>query len=570
MIRTFARRAYLAITAMFTIFIAVFGYYDAMKAREMILIEKQQTLTKIVVMLDQMLPQSFEEAIVREDVRQMSHREKVALFNKELQPILDQFGYKFPGYGLGYGIEQRVAMYPFKAELLDMPMAPPARRVYETKDIDIGEIHASPMWGGEPVLTVNYPHIYDGQVVAYSWANMKLEDIDDKVTAVWLRNLAVLAAIWLLVLAVLRYIINRLGARLGQLQAELEEENHNLCQSEERFRKTFDNNPCIMMITSEFRYLDVNESFVKASGLARSEVIGKTFWELNLWYDEAEKREFEQLLLSQQCRVYNFPMRYRTREGPRSALYTVDNFVLGDKLCFLGILTDIEDKKQHEENMARFDRLNLVGEMAAGIAHEVRNPLTTVRGYLQFYQRKSDFCKYAEAFATMIEELDRANSIITEFLSLAKNKPVKMHPGNLLQIIQALFPLLQAEAFRLGHRLEAETGDVPDIQLDEKEIRQLILNLTRNALEAMKPGGQVTVSTYADSKGVVLAIKDTGPGIPDEVRSKLGTPFITTKENGTGLGLPVCYRIAQRHHAHIDISTGEQGTTFFVKFPLDD
>lgn len=239
----------------------------------------------------------------------------------------------------------------------------------------------------------------------------------------------------------------------------------------------------------------------------------------------------------------------------------------GNPVSILEINRDITVQKNIDAELARFDRLNLIGEMAAGIGHEVRNPMTTVRGYLQLFQKREKFAKYQEQFSTMIEELDRANAIITEFLSLAKNKAVEMKLGNINNVIHAIFPLLQADAFRRGHEFLADTGNIPDCIFDEKEIRQLILNLVRNSLEAMEQRGTVTIRTYLDHEHLMMAVTDNGPGMPQEIFDKLGTPFVTTKDNGTGLGLPVCYRIAERHGARIEVSTGPAGTQVAVEFP---
>ncbi|WP_042315627.1 ATP-binding protein [Desulfofarcimen acetoxidans] len=102
--------------------------------------------------------------------------------------------------------------------------------------------------------------------------------------------------------------------------------------------------------------------------------------------------------------------------------------------------------------------------------------------------------------------------------------------------------------------------------MDEKEIRQLIINLVRNGLEAMTSGKFLTISTYIDNDEVVLTVQDRGNGIPAEILDKIGTPFFTTKDNGTGLGLATCYSIANRHNASIKIDTGTEGTTFHVRF----
>jgi ligand-binding sensor protein/nitrogen-specific signal transduction histidine kinase len=215
---------------------------------------------------------------------------------------------------------------------------------------------------------------------------------------------------------------------------------------------------------------------------------------------------------------------------------------------------------------ATMDRLNIVGEMAASIGHEIRNPMTTVRGYLQMLQLKGDFPKYYEHFSVMIGELDRANGIITEFLSLAKNKAVEMKIGNLNDVIQSLQPLLQADASCRGHQLFIDLGEIPHSNFDEKEIRQMILNLVRNGFEAMPDSGEVTIRTHAQRGRIMMSIKDMGTGIPNEVMQKLGTPFLTTKDNGTGLGLPICYRIAERHGAEIVVDSASQGTTITIIF----
>ena len=232
------------------------------------------------------------------------------------------------------------------------------------------------------------------------------------------------------------------------------------------------------------------------------------------------------------------------------------------------LVVNMRKRKRAEKGLARLDSLNLVGEMAAGIGHEIRNPMATVRGYLQMFQRRDTFSEYRNQLDTMIEELDRANSIITEFLSLAKNKHVKLMPGNLNSTIHALFPLLQADVLHLGHDIIMDIGDIPTICYDDKEMRQLILNLVRNGLEAMPSRGVITIKTYATNDHLILEIRDTGTGIPPDLLEKLGTPFVTTKDNGTGLGLPVCYRIAERHNAKIEIDTSPSGTAFFVKINL--
>jgi signal transduction histidine kinase len=250
----------------------------------------------------------------------------------------------------------------------------------------------------------------------------------------------------------------------------------------------------------------------------------------------------------------------------RVGLFSAEIINIDGKQCILGIVNDITDRKQVEKEIARLDRLHLVGEMAACIGHEIRNPITTVRGFLQLFKGKWEDVQFKGYFNLMIEELDRVNSIITEFLSLAKNKAVNLKPQNLNSIVKALSPLLVADAANSSKYVIVELEDIPDLLLDEKEIRQLILNLVRNGLEAISPGGSVTIRTFEDDESVVLSVRDQGKGIEPEILKKIGTPFLTTKDNGTGLGLAVCFSIAARHKAEIKVETGPKGTTFFVRF----
>jgi len=244
-------------------------------------------------------------------------------------------------------------------------------------------------------------------------------------------------------------------------------------------------------------------------------------------------------------------------------------FVLLDqqRVYYNTTIIDISNEKRLEQELQRLDRLNLIGEMAAAIAHEIRNPMTTVRGYLQLFKRRSSKEQEIGDFQIMIEELDRANAIITEFLALAKNKNNQLLLKDMNQIIKAIYPLIQAEAALAGSEITLELSpELPMILIDGKEIRQVLLNLVSNALQSMDQG-QISIHSFMENGKVVVSIKDQGQGIPDEIKHKIGTPFFTTKESGTGLGIATCYSIIQRHNATLDFVTSPQGTTFFIRFP---
>ncbi|QDR79788.1 sensor histidine kinase [Sporomusa termitida] len=356
---------------------------------------------------------------------------------------------------------------------------------------------------------------------------------------------------------------------LEKLVAERTEE---LKRSERKYRTLIENIP--MAITrhdKESRYLYVSPQWENNLGFNIELLKGKTWRDIGIPEDiyRLWQKQFNQALHTRAVVEFETQHPNATGESKDFRVQVIPELdEQGQVESLLTVSEDITERKKLETELQRLDRLNTVGEMAAAIGHEVRNPLTTVRGYLQMFQRKAEIDKYHEQFATMIEELDRANAIITDFLSLAKNRTIELKLHNLNDIINALQPLIQAEALRTGHKLKINMSLIPSFRMDEKEIRQLLLNLARNGFEAMDPGKALIIETGVKSNNVVLSISNSGPGIPPEVLDKLGTPFLTTKANGTGLGLAVCYRIADRHGARIDVRTAANGTKFTVSFRL--
>lgn len=338
--------------------------------------------------------------------------------------------------------------------------------------------------------------------------------------------------------------------------------------SEERFNMAFQHSPVSMSISSlrSGVYIDANECCVKMHGYSRDEFIGRTALDLNLWVDMDERAWFLQTI-QENGFVHNYEIKCFKKSGEIFEAFLSGAVIdLNGEQCLLVIKADITELRQYRRELFRLERLNLIGQMAAGIAHEIRNPMTTVKGFLQLLSRKKEYEHNANYFSLMLSELDRANSILTEFLSLVKTNPVDLKKKNLNRILESLKPLLQADAMVADISVELELSRISDLLLDDKEIRQLILNLVRNGFEAMSPGGKLIVRTYMENNQVVLLVQDQGRGINDSDVIKVGTPFFTTKDNGTGLGLATCYSIVARHNAIISFNSSPTGTTFYIKF----
>lgn len=359
---------------------------------------------------------------------------------------------------------------------------------------------------------------------------------------------------------------NQLENYQERLEQLVEERTGELSRANDRFYTAFYASPSIMSIyDSRGKVVDVNNSFVKTSGWSREELIGYSVLERGICDAKLGRglwKEFWQVGY-----IHNREIVFYTKDRQtRISLLSAEKIILDGQPHMLSLTTDVTEIKLMEKEMLRLDRMNLVGQMAAGISHEVRNPMTTVRGFLQMLQRKPECQQYREYFGLMISELDRANSIISEFLSVAKTKQSSTNEADLNDIIRAMEPLLTTDAIATGKNITLDLGEIDRLKLNEKEIRQLLLNLVRNGLDAMTKDGTVTIRTYQKEGQVVLAVQDEGTGIPLHIMEKLGTPFLTSKENGTGLGLAICYGIAERHNAKLTVSTSSEGTTFFLCF----
>ncbi|MFC0558798.1 response regulator [Halalkalibacter alkalisediminis] len=361
---------------------------------------------------------------------------------------------------------------------------------------------------------------------------------------------------------------DNLEAIINEKTMELLEKNKELKVSEERFKKIFRYSPNLMAIRSlkTKQYLDVNESWVHFTGYENKEVKGCHGDFILIKEVDQSICVQNQTLIDLRVGLFNVEITYLTKEKElRNGLISTETAQLNGEPCIISTITDVTERVQFEKEISRLDRLNLVGEMAAGIAHEIRNPMTTVHGFLQLAKNQNE-PQPKEYIDLMIDELNRANGIITEFLTLAKDKANDRRQKDLNSIIKTLHPLLRAEALLSNKEVKLELSNCPYLFLDEKEIRQLILNIGLNGLEAMHSSGMLVIKTFMEDEQVVLEIKDEGPGIKKEILENIGTPFFTTKEKGTGLGLAICYSIAARHSAHIKIHTSKKGTSFLIYF----
>ncbi|WP_186438242.1 PAS domain S-box protein [Cohnella terricola] len=235
------------------------------------------------------------------------------------------------------------------------------------------------------------------------------------------------------------------------------------------------------------------------------------------------------------------------------------------------ISRNITARKQAEEAIRRTEKLSVIGQLAAGVAHEIRNPLTTLRGFVQLSQKQGSL---SEPFIEiMLSELDRINLIVGEFLVLAKPQAGKPQPTNLDNLLQDMIALLYSQARLLNVSFVTHFDkDLPLLDCDANQMKQVFINIIKNALEAMQDiSGTITIELRHDSEASVVVIRviDQGRGIAADELPRLGEPFFTSKPSGNGLGLMVSQRIIANHKGVMNISSklGE-GTCVEIRLPL--
>jgi signal transduction histidine kinase len=226
---------------------------------------------------------------------------------------------------------------------------------------------------------------------------------------------------------------------------------------------------------------------------------------------------------------------------------------------------------QTEEQLRRADRLSALGELSAGMAHEIRNPLGSIKGAAEIL--RDDYGSQgpkAEFVQILLKETDRLNAIVQEFLNFARPRTPEFHETDLNEVLESVLTLTAQPARKAGIMVERRLDTaIGKRNLDGGLLKQAFLNLVLNAIQAMPGGGTLTIESVLREREVEVAVSDTGVGITAENRKKLFSPFFTTKTEGTGLGLAITYRIIENHRGTIVVqSEPGKGTTFTVRIPV--
>lgn len=576
------------------------GYVLIHRAEQALITEKESKLFGIAHTLDSALPGTFDDVLSAE-TKLASRDQKVHLLNSRLADITDQIVNGYPGVGAGY----------YSKDLDGIITYGPSPEYNATIGQSIAPDHMgrTVMLQQQPmvvkgqmvrgnILNAMVPLIRQGRVIGYVWANELTQSVDRQIqTMEEVMYLALLVALILglgiamplahgvsssvqRIIRGLRRLRLDLTHRLPRIHGEFGEITTAINEMAQSIMNTRSHTEIIMesmvdgiiTIDNDGKVTALNQATCQITGLNK-EVIGQNYAQLF-----PEHVDFHSLLLETLHTGRNFigyEVDFQRVDGG-SVPISVSTSMLYNQEDILGaviVFKDLTEPKAFEDRVRRVDHLAAVGELAAGVAHEIRNPLAAISGSVQILVDELPEDHASRVFGDVVlKEVYRLNAIIEDLLYFAKpskNYISRVHPNKLIhETLALLSPSFKKDVVKLEEHLDPTLGL---LSVDAGLIKQVLVNLLLNALQALPPeGGKISVFTRLGVGGVEIIIQDTGIGIFPEHFHRIFDPFFTIKDRGTGLGLAVSNKIIEIHHGYIHVeSIVGIGSTFTIYLPYE-
>lgn len=366
------------------------------------------------------------------------------------------------------------------------------------------------------------------------------------------------------------FIIRRDYENLVNSHAKLAEKEKHLQESLDLYRCLVELSPDLILVHRDGRCVFLNEAGARQLGYPNPDLImGRSVFDfIHPNYHTVVRDRIHAM------QTHNKSVGSIEETLIRSDGSTMDVEVSAAPIQYHGqpatmvVVRDLTDRKKAEDALRKADTLSIAGNLAAGVAHEIRNPLTVIKGFIQMSKESETDCSpYA---SIMLSEVDRIEFIISEFLMLAKPQHVQFQLNSLPEIATHTITLFETQAIMNKVQIISRFApDLPSVRCEANQMKQVFMNLLKNALESMPDGGHIYVEIDRhNDKNARVRITDEGIGIPPEKLEKLGEPFYTTKEKGTGLGLMVSYNIIKNHRGDIVVYSQPGRTTFEIYLPF--
>lgn len=571
----------------------IIGYLVETEGRDALLQEKKAKLFAVTSLLDNALADSFTL------YRDLPREQRIKALNQHLAPVTDEITRAFSGVGAGYYNKALDAIITYA----------PQAQYGNAVGISINPDHPGHdvMANGKPlvssgtqvrgnIMNAMIPIKRDNQILGYIWANELSNDIDRQALSMDIKiivviSIGLLLSLWLIIAFSRRFASDidiiksslanlslNLNTELPAMKGEMGEISDSVNALSRALRETktlnelilesaadgvisVDTNGCVTMI---------NPAGELITGYSRKELMGKPYAEV------FEKIDFNSPVLDTLFRgikhvalEIDYPGKKRTIQLSisTSQLHNAQ----GDTLGALAIFTDLTARKEVQRRIEQAERLATLGELMAGVAHEVRNPLTAISGFVQILKDSEKDPQRLEYTHIILKEVQSINRVIQQLLDFSRPRIGRYHQVNLNQILRESLILVKTKGVeaRVDFHVQLDES-LCDIEADGELLKQVLLNILINAVQSIAARGEITISTQKrDEHHQQITIKDNGCGITDDIKSKVFDPFYTTKPSGTGLGLSISQRIITSHDGEIRLeSQPNKGTTFIIILPV--
>ncbi|MBY7217510.1 two-component system sensor histidine kinase AtoS [Escherichia marmotae] len=530
----------------------------------------------------------------------LPREERIRALNAELAPITENITRAFPGIGAGYYNKTLDAIITYAPSSLyqnnvgvTIAADHPGREVMRT---NTPLVYSGRQVRGD-ILNSMIPIERNGEVLGYIWANELTEDIRRQAWKMDVRIIIVLTAGLLISLLLIVLFSRRLSAnidiitdglstlaqniptRLPQLPGEMGQISQSVNNLAQALRETRTLNDLIIenaadgviAIDRQGDVTTMNPAAEVITGYQRHELVGQPY---SMLFDNTQfyspvldtlEHGTEHVALE-----ISFPGRDRTIE--LSVTTSRIHNTHGEMIGALVIFSDLTARKETQRRMAQAERLATLGELMAGVAHEVRNPLTAIRGYVQILRQQTSDPIHQEYLSVVLKEIDSINKVIQQLLDFSRPRHSQWQQVSLNALIEETLVLVQTAGVQARVDFISELdNELSPIIADRELLKQVLLNILINAVQAISARGKIRIRTwqYSDSQQAI-SIEDNGCGIDLSLQKKIFDPFFTTKASGTGLGLALSQRIINAHQGDIRVaSLPGYGATFTLILPFN-
>lgn len=530
----------------------------------------------------------------------LPREERIRALNAELTPITENITHAFPGIGAGYYNKTLDAIITYAPSALyqnnvgvTIAADHPGREVMRT---NTPLVYSGRQVRGD-ILNSMIPIERNGEILGYIWANELTEDIRRQAWKMDVRIIIVLTAGLLISLLLIVLFSRRLSAnidiitdglstlaqniptRLPQLPGEMGQISQSVNNLAQALRETRTLNDLIIenaadgviAIDRQGDVTTMNPAAEVITGYQRHELVGQPY---SMLFDNTQfyspvldtlEHGTEHVALE-----ISFPGRDRTIE--LSVTTSRIHNTHGEMIGALVIFSDLTARKETQRRMAQAERLATLGELMAGVAHEVRNPLTAIRGYVQILRQQTRDPIHQEYLSVVLKEIDSINKVIQQLLEFSRPRHSQWQQVNLNALVEETLVLVQTAGVQARVDFISELdNELSPINADRELLKQVLLNILINAVQAISARGKIRIRTwqYSDSQQAI-SIEDNGSGIDLSLQKKIFDPFFTTKASGTGLGLALSQRIINAHQGDIRVaSLPGYGATFTLILPIN-